>query len=218
MRRNRCGHVTRGLLILSCLADDMKVYSAILFLHVMATLGLIGAISFETIALRQLRGAWNRVSAQPWLEFIPRARILGTVCLMTLLLSGGYLTDRLAMWKLAWPKVAVLIVVAFGALAGLSGSRFARMRKAVQDSSRNDDDALRQANGTFLSLSLRLRAGLATAAVFLMTMKPDLGLSLAGTAICILLCWLVGLPGTQKLDLNRQRGGNVEKRAHQQGV
>jgi hypothetical protein len=196
----------------------MKVYSAILFLHVMATLGVVGAMSFEMIALRQLRGAWNRVSAQPWLDLVPRARILATVCLMTLLLSGGYLTDRLAMWKLAWPKVAVLVVIAFGALAGLSGSRFGRIRRALQDPSSNEDDAVRQANGAFLKLSLRLRAGLVMAAVFLMTMKPDLKLSLGGTAACILICWLIGLSGAQKLDLNRQPGPNVKKRAHQQSI
>ncbi|HLH02550.1 MAG TPA: hypothetical protein VKX25_07260 [Bryobacteraceae bacterium] len=196
----------------------MTLYSAILFLHVLATLGIVGALVFEAIALWQVRRVDGDVDTQTWLGGMPGMRVLATVCLLFLLLSGGYLTDRLAMWQRAWPKVAVGIVLAFGALAGISARRLNRARRAFAEGAGRRQEALRQVQAPMLKVSLSVRVGLLVAAVFLMTTKPNAAASLIATLACVLICWLGALPRGQKLHLNRQRGGSVEKRAHQQSI
>jgi hypothetical protein len=110
------------------------MYSTILFIHVTATLGMVVAMTDEAIALRQMVSASARGNPGIPLERRPALRILSSICLLILFLSGGYLTDRLSMWQAAWPKVAVAIVLFFGALAGISSRRLNRLRNAIQSS------------------------------------------------------------------------------------
>lgn len=165
------------------------MYSTILFIHVIATLGLAGAITVEAIALRQLRRAPEMADAEYWLDPMPGLRISASICLLLLFLSGGYLTDRLSMWQMAWPKIAVGIVLAFGALAGISGRRLAQIRKALHHPDGNRKTAMRSVQASFFILSLSLRTGLVLAAVFLMIVKPNVMQSV-GAVLALLLIFL----------------------------
>ena len=178
----------------------MTLYSTILFIHVAATLGLVGAMSVEAIALRQLRRASDMAEAESWLDPIPGLRISASICLLLLFFSGGYLTDRLSMWPLAWPKIAVGIVLAFGALAGISSRRLKQIRKALQNPAGNSKMAISSFTTSFFKVSLSLRAGLVLAALFLMTAKPNLMQSV-GAVLAFLLIFLgVGSLGTKSQD------------------
>ncbi len=146
-------------------------------------------MSVEAISLRQLRRAPEMSDAESWLDAIPGLRIFASICLLILFFSGGYLTDRLSMWQLAWPKVAVAIVLGFGALAGISGRRLGqiRSRKIVSG----------DANASFFVISLSLRTGLLVAAVFLMTVKPNLMQSVVAVLALLLIFLGIGLLGTK---------------------
>lgn len=149
----------------------MSAYSSILYIHVIATLGLVGAISVEAIAVRQLGRVSETAEGRASVGLLRRVRVAGSICLLLLFLSGGYLTDRLGMWTLAWPKVAVFIVVAFGALAGISGRRLDHIQKALR--ARDGGRVPGNVTAPFLKMSLNLRIGLVLAAVFLMVFKPN---------------------------------------------
>lgn len=123
----------------------MGLFLAVLYIHVVATLGLVAGMGGEAVGVGQLRV--NRI---PWM------RIATSLCLAILFLSGGYLTEHAGLWKLAWPKIAVVMIVAFGALSGLASRR-----------------------ERFLRTSLAMRARLVLGAVWLMTAKPYLAVSLA---------------------------------------
>src|SRR4051812_6390273 len=175
----------------------MTLYSTILFLHVIATLGLVGAMSVEAMAVRQLRRPPEMPDAESWLDPLPGLRISASICLLLLLLSGGYLTDRLSMWELAWPKIAVAVVLAFGALAGVSSRRLTQIRKALQNPAGHSKLAIGGVKPSFFKVSLSLRTGLVLAAVFLMTIKPNLMQSV-GAVLSLLLIFLgVGSLGTK---------------------
>jgi len=80
----------------------MTLYSLVLFLHVAAALALASALSIDALILFQLHRATTSTAAHPWLNLwsaVPR--IAGSSGLL-LLLSGGYLTDRMSAWSLAW--------------------------------------------------------------------------------------------------------------------
>ena len=172
------------------------MYSAVLFIHVMATLCLVAAISVEAIALRQLRRTAEKADVPSWFHQMQRMRMVATVCVLILFFSGGYLTDSLSMWKLAWPKAAVAVGVAFGALAGISGRRVGRIRKALQHAV-DANEVLAAVNAPFLRISLALRIGLVLA-VFLMAVKPNFMQSAGAVLTFILTFWIVGAVAARK--------------------
>ena len=178
----------------------MTIYSTILCIHVIATLGLVGAITAEAIAVRQLRRAPELADAGFWLEPMPALRISASICLLLLFLSGGYLTDCLSMWHLAWPKIAVVIVLSFGALAGISGRRLTQIRKALHNPMGNSKMAMPSVKSPFFKLSLSLRVGLVLAAVFLMAIKPNLTQSVVAVLALVLLFLGIGSLGTKSQD------------------
>jgi hypothetical protein len=191
----------------------MALYSAILFIHVIATLFLAGALGIEAMALRRLTYAVQITDAQLWLKHMQRMRVGATACLLILFFSGGYLTDRLSMWRLAWPKIAVAVVVAFGALAGISGTRVGRIRKVVRKAVDFEQIALTNPNAPFLRISLSLRVGLVLAAVFLMTLKPNFMQSVGAVLAFISIFWIIGAVGARKKRtqaLRRATGGIFE--------
>jgi hypothetical protein len=99
------------------------------------------------------------------------------------------------MWKLAWPKIAVVIVLAFGALAGLSSRRLGQLRNSLRNKEGAGRMVSRKLHSAFFKISLSLRMGLVLAAVFLMTAKPNLMGSLGGVLAFVLVFLGLGLLG-----------------------
>jgi len=161
----------------------MDLFSAVLYIHVITTLVLVVAMSVEGLALRQLRRASGKPDALYWLDPLPGMRPVASICLLILLLSGGFLADRASLWKLAWPKIAVVIVIAFGALAGISSRRMRQMR---QDPAVTEKD-----RSPFLRISLSVRTGLVLAAVLLMAAQPGLVGSLVALIVFVVVFWAV---------------------------
>lgn len=177
----------------------MELFSAILYIHVIATLGLVAALSVEGLALWQFRRTSGQPASAYWLNSLPGLRPAASLCLLILFLSGGYLADRAPLWNLAWPKIVVVIIIAFGALAGISSRR---VRKVLNDHTQTqtvDAEAARKLQTPFLKTSLSIRTGLVLAAVLLMTAKPDLWGSLGIVLAFVVIFWGMAAlkPGTQ---------------------
>ncbi len=178
----------------------MHLFGAVLYIHVIATLGLVAAMSAEGLALAQLRRAAKQRDSTFWVDPIPAVRAVASICLIVLFLSGGYLTDRAGLWRMAWPKIAVAIVVAFGALAGLSTRGLRRVRRAYASDALPNAELMRHSHAAFLRVSLGVRTGLVLAAVWLMTAKPNFLASLGIVlAFVIISCGWAALlkPGAQ---------------------
>ncbi len=89
----------------------MIVYWLVLFLHVGAALVLASILSIDALILFQLRRATNPTRANLWLELWPPVPWIAGGSGLLLLLSGGYLADRMSTWTLAWPKVAFAVLI-----------------------------------------------------------------------------------------------------------
>ena len=167
------------------------MFSAILYIHIITTLVLVAAMSVEGFALRELRRAPNKSGALYWLDPIPGMRPVASICLLVLLLSGGFLAGRASLWKVAWPWFAVAIVLAFGALAGISSRRMRLLRQASKQTELADTAVAAQARSSFLKVSLGVRTGLVLAAVLLMTVQPGLVGSLVTVVVFVVIFWAV---------------------------
>ncbi len=176
------------------------MFSAILYIHIITTLVLAAAMSVEGLALRQLRRASERRDTLYWLDPLPGMRPVGSICLLVLLLSGGFLAGRASLWKLAWPSIAVVIVLVFGALAGISSRRMRQMRQACQQPELMDAAIRQKARSPFLKISLSVRTGLLLAAVLLMTIQPGLVGSLVAALALAGVFWAVAAfkPGAER--------------------
>jgi hypothetical protein len=167
----------------------MDLFLAALYTHVIATLCLVAAMVAEGLAIAQLRRATKELDSAFWADPIPAVRAVASICLIVLFLSGGYLTDRAGLWRMAWPKIAVAIIVAFGALAGVSSRRLRRIRRAYATGALQNAELMRHSQAPFLRLSLGIRTGLVLAAVWLMTAKPNLLASLGIVLAFVIISW-----------------------------
>ena len=161
----------------------MTVYSLVLFLHVGAALALASILSIDALILFQLRRATSPTRANLWLELWPPVPwIAGGSGL--LLLSGGYLADRMSTWTLAWPKVALAVLILIGILGAVTSRRIRALRRA---SPPDESEFFRRREDPILKISLSVRIALVFAAVLLMNAKPQLreSLSIVGAAVVL---------------------------------
>jgi hypothetical protein len=153
----------------------MTLYSLVLFLHVGAALALAAALSIDALIMVQLRRAATPSAAHPWLNLwaaVPR--VAGSSGLV-LLLSGGYLTDRMSAWSLAWPTVALAALILIGILGAITGKRMSALRRICAIEKTNESECVSRLQDPILKVSLSLRIVLLFAAVLLMNTKPGLG-------------------------------------------
>ncbi len=157
----------------------MTVYSLVLFLHVGAALALASVLSIDALILFQLRRATSPTRANLWLELWPPVPWIAGGSGLLLLLSGGYLADRMSTWTLAWPKVAFAVLILTGILGAVTSRRIRALRRASGFFRRREDPILK--------ISLSVRIALVFAAVLLMNAKPQLreSLSIVGAAVVL---------------------------------
>ena len=132
----------------------MEPFGAVLYIHVIATLGLVAAMGAEGLAIDQLRRATERRESTSWGAPMSVMRVVASICLIVVFLSGGYRDDRAGLWSMDWPKIAVAIIVAFGALAGLSSRRLKKIHRASLSGNVPDAEILRELQAPFLAMSL----------------------------------------------------------------
>ena len=183
----------------------MTLYAIVLYIHVLATLLLFAALSFEVLMLHRLRQAAGIAEARLWMDPVPGLRPMAIGSLIVLFFSGGYLADRMHVWTSAWPKVAVAAIILFAALGAASGRRLRAIRLIGRKEKATQTELAGKLQEGFLKISLGTRIGLVLGAILLMTAKPPLlqSLIVLGTsmvmglaAISLLLRQQTALPTT----------------------
>ncbi len=168
----------------------MTLFSAVLFVHIVAMLGLCVALSFEAVGLARLRKSANFADMRAWIDPVPSLPFVAIGSILLLLASGIYLTVQLQAWSLAWPKVAFLTLLLISPLGAITGSRMRAVRQLIRKGDAADYSALQQRLGDrFLSLSLRVRFAVVLGIVLIMAAKP----SLYACLIIVALSALVGV-------------------------
>jgi hypothetical protein len=165
----------------------MTPYSVMLFVHLVAMSGLVSALSLEALALFHLRRAATAADARTWIGLASGLTMLAIGSLVVLLLSGGYLTERMSAWTLAWPKLPVAVLIAIAASGAVSGSLLRALRRAGGSHRVNEAEFRAGRRDPVLTASLGIRIALVVGIVFIVTAKPGLLESLEILGVALIL-------------------------------
>ena len=152
----------------------MTLYSSILFVHGVAVLLLTATLTMEALLLFSLRRSVRAAEARIWTGATPAIAIAGVCALLTIFVTGGYLSKSLGATGLAWSRFATIDVLVFALLSGFTGFRIRAIRRFVHQ---NKSDllewrALTRCSCLKLSLSVRLCIVMGT--MLLTAAKPAL--------------------------------------------
>jgi hypothetical protein len=172
----------------------MTLYPIILFCHLAATLVVAAALSIEAISLSRLRRSTTCSEVRVWSDLVPRFFLIVIGSLVILLLSGVYMTEQIAAWTLAWPKMAVLGLVLIAPFGAVTGKKMRAIRRACFKDDAISDELSSRVRDPFLKTSFFLRSALFLGIVFLMTVRPGTveSLSVIGVSLVAGLAWAFG--------------------------
>jgi len=158
----------------------MTLRSLFLFIHVLSSMGVFGALVIEATFLLRLREVTDTTQLQAALNAFRLFRIFGPLTLMATVMSGMFLVRAVWGWHAAWINVALgSLVLAAVTGVGATTRRLARLQRLgggpANGPRRREPDCRRD---PVLWASFVMRAAIFTGIVFLMTVKPALAESL----------------------------------------
>jgi hypothetical protein len=180
----------------------MDAYHIALYIHFLALISAACASSLAHFAHSRAARAESPREMGQWLAFTGKVARTFPIAIVTLLLTGGYMTSATGLWSwsLGWVQAgatgAVLLFVA-GATAGIRGKATgAKLRDlAASGYTQADLDACHDPVGHAISW---MNTGLALSIVFVMTTKPAgvgaFGALLVGAVAGVLVSNTVAAP------------------------
>ncbi len=173
----------------------MSVYSMAVFLHIIGALGIFAAIGLEWAGLSNLRRATDTAQVREWMRLLAAPRAVAGPSALLVLVSGIYMSAT--RWgPQGWILVALggmVVIAALGAAVG--GRRLAAIAKALPVEAGPVPTTLRQrVDDPALAVSLWVRTALLFGIVFLMSIRPSWGGSLAAMGVALLLGTAVARP------------------------
>lgn len=172
----------------------MNIYTIVKFLHIAGAMAFFMALGLEWLSLRQLRAAVSANQVREWMRITSSARRLAGASMLAILIAGFYMMAAAKMGA-AWVMVGFWSLVLLGLLSAiLTGRPLGAIRRAVQEANGPASTLSKLTHDARLWLSIRLRVSIALGVVFIMTVKPGLGVSLLSIGIAILLGLASALP------------------------
>jgi hypothetical protein len=159
----------------------MDPYHIVLFVHLLSMIGLFVGYGLEwtgtAFLLRSITGDEARTALRIYRTSLP----LSGPSLLTLILSGGYLTGVTSASKEGWVIASILgIFVALGMGFGLVMPRMKAIRATLPEGTAAlVGPALTKVQDGFVATLIRARFFLALGIVYIMTTKPTFISSLA---------------------------------------
>lgn len=165
----------------------MKLYPAILFIHAIAVLTLTATLTMEFLQLAQLRRAARPSDARIGIGAMQAIGVAAVSSLVTILITGGYLSKSLGATGFAWSRLAVMDTIIFALLGAFSGSRLRALRRHSREQSISESEWRRLTQSAFLKFSLSTRIWIVMGTVLLTAAKPGLRESLLIVALSLIL-------------------------------
>jgi hypothetical protein len=167
----------------------MTILSAVLFIHVLSAMSLFVAFALEAAVLLRIRSSLNVEQARAGVLSFHRLRGIAMPALLGVLGSGLYLAYRYGggtTWIPASLIAMLLVMLVGGTVTGIKMARLKRLVSRTEEAVAIED-ILAQTQDRALVLSYGFRLGLAVGIVFLMTVRPDLALSVIALASATLV-------------------------------
>lgn len=173
----------------------MSAYSIALFLHIVGALGFFAALGVEWMTMTQVRKAATAEQIQTWLNAAGNFRRIGMISMLTLLIAGIYM--MVTVWGgIPWLLVSFVAIALMMVVMGRNSSpRF----KAIGQTAAAEKGAVslklqELIQHPMLWIGMQSRIIIALGIVFLMTVKPDLVVSLLVVGITLVLSVVLALP------------------------
>jgi hypothetical protein len=170
----------------------MNTYKLILFIHAVTVLTLAGSLGAEAWMIHQIRRARTLPDLAQWTSPASTLGIVAALSLITIEVTGAYLTQVLRSWPLAWPKVAFWGVVAVALIGAVTGRHLRRLRRLAGQGEKTIDALLVEVRSPFLIRSLYVRSTLTVGILMLTALTPRL----LGSLSVILVSVALGLIGS----------------------
>lgn len=170
----------------------MTLYSIVVFLHVVAMLGVFVALGTEWLLLSNIWFATDAAGARALIRASARLPVVGLSSCVFVLLTGIYLSTEAKAWSMPWIQVSLGAIVVMGFLGGISGRRMRAMRKtAASECHASLDTYRRSAADAVLQIAIRVRFATGLAIVLLMVLRCDMtaSLSVMGAAFASGVLW-----------------------------
>lgn len=188
----------------------MTLYSIILFFHVAAVLGLFSSLSFELLCLAHLRQASDLGEVRRWIDPLPGIPLVALASILVVLFSGIYMVVRMAVFDLAWPKVAIVALLLIAPVGALAGKRMRAIRRGSAEATTMTPELRKRLHDRFLKVSLGVRTTVFFGIVLLMVAKPEFWQSIEIVACSAFLGLLLSL-------MAWRRAGELPARGELQG-
>ncbi|MBI1278690.1 MAG: hypothetical protein GC179_11240 [Anaerolineaceae bacterium] len=179
----------------------MSLYSIALFLHIAGALGFFAALGAEWITGILFQRASTAEQVRDWIAASGNMRRVGMIGMLTLLAAGVYM--MVTVWHgvawlwLSFAEIIILMVI----MGRISAPRMAAIGKAVKETNGAlSPETQILLHDAMLRVGIQTRIIMALGIVFLMTVKPDLAVSLLTVGITLILSLVWGL-----MIVNRER-------------
>ena len=173
----------------------MSYYSIALFLHIVGALGFFVALGLEWTSLRHLRLATTVEQVREWLRIPTEMGRVEMISMVILLASGIFM--MITVWHgVAWIFVALGSLVPISVLAMAVGRpRMKAIERSLAAEHGTISPTLHQLlHHPLLRIDIQTRIAIALGIVFLMSVKPDLIVSLLTIGVAIIIGLASSLP------------------------
>jgi uncharacterized membrane protein len=174
----------------------MMIRSVVLFTHIVGMLVLFVGLAVEWLSLQYLQRSTTPAHASPWVSVLRALPRYMAMAVGLILVSGIYLAARVGVFDFGWVRVSFGAMFVMGILGGPAiRTQMRAIRDAADDSRDGTSAALRRhASHPLLRASLRVRAAVGFAIIYLMVGKPDLGESLLLIAVAVAVGAAMSVP------------------------
>jgi hypothetical protein len=193
--------------------DHMTPYSIVLYLRVLAAIGLFATLSFESLSLFHLRRASTLAEARLWIDPVPRLPLVTAASGLIVLCAGVYLTVRMEAFNLAWPKVTLAALLLIAPLGALTGRRMRGIRQVCASAMAMSPELLNRLQYPGLKISLGIRCAVFSGIVLLMAAKPDLWQSVGIVSCSVVFGLLLSLVSWRRTGSLSARRAEAEGRS-----
>ncbi|MGH7621904.1 MAG: hypothetical protein ACREMU_06155 [Gemmatimonadaceae bacterium] len=157
-------------------------YRVALFLHIAALLGAIAASTLLHFFQHRIAASERAPEARRWTALSMRVSIVFPIALLTLVATGGYMVSQAWTWGAGWVDawlVGAVLLLANGIRLGKQGrATLGALEQAGDRPLSGPTVAAKRA-----AMAAYANTGVATAVVFVMSLKLDLAGSLVTLAI-----------------------------------
>ena len=109
-----------------------------------------------------------------WMQPVPGLPLVALAAMLIVFLSGVYLAVRMAVFDLAWPKVAIGAILLMAPLGAVAGKRMGAIRRVCANAETINHELHSRLQDPLLNMSRGNRIAVFLGIVLLMAARPGL--------------------------------------------